>query len=118
MLLEAENKEHKTPLIQAIERDNAVLVHLLINLGANVNTTLKFTQRTPLMIALYRGHLQIASYLIDKGANIFNVDVNGLNCLNYAIESNCLDNVKFAMDLRIDINSKDRNGWSCLKRAS
>lgn len=117
VLLETENKDHKTPLIQAIEQDNSVVVHLLINLGANVNNRLKFTQRTPLMIAIYRSRLEIASYLIDKGAHISAVDVNGLNILHFAVESNVLDNVIYVINLGIDVNSKDRHGWTVLKRS-
>ncbi|KAJ8960035.1 hypothetical protein NQ318_009472, partial [Aromia moschata] len=116
-LLEAENKENKSPLIQAIEGGDIQIVQLLIILGANVNNPMYYNKRTPLMSAIYRNQLHIAGILIDKGADVYAVDINGLNILHHAVDSNNIDNVKFALGTGIDINSRDNHGLTPLLRA-
>ncbi|KAJ8917849.1 hypothetical protein NQ315_010762 [Exocentrus adspersus] len=116
-LLETENKENKTPLVQAIETGDVQVLQLLINLGANVNTSLFYNKRTPLMIAVYIGKLQMASILVDKGAVTTATDVNGLNVLHYAVDSGSIENVKFALNLGLDVNCKDNKQWTPLLRA-
>lgn len=69
-LLNAENKEHKTPIFQAIEAKDLQVLQLLITLGANVNKPLLHCERTALMFAIYKGELQAASLLLDKGWSI------------------------------------------------
>ncbi|XP_076253497.1 ankyrin repeat and SAM domain-containing protein flippy [Rhynchophorus ferrugineus] len=116
-LLNIENKERKTPLIQAIQNDDMQILQLLITLGANVNKPLLVTQRTPLMYAIYDGHLKAASLLIDKGADIFSKDINGLNIMHYAVDSDKLESVKFTFNAKININEQDNKGWTPLYRA-
>lgn len=115
--METENKENKTPLVQAIEAGDSQILQLLINLGANVNTPLSFNKRTPLMVAIYSGKLQMASILVDKGADVTATDINGLTALHYAVDSGILDNVKFALNLGLDVNCKDNKKWTPLLRA-
>ncbi|XP_049823930.1 fibronectin type 3 and ankyrin repeat domains 1 protein [Aethina tumida] len=116
-LLETENKEHKTPLIQAIENWDLQMVHFLHSLGVNVNKRLFYSKRTPLMVAISKGYLQIAQFLINKRADIHCVDINGLNILHYAVDSNNIDNVIFVLKSGVNINLQDRSGWTPLMRA-
>lgn len=92
-------------------------MQLLITLGANVNTSLLYNKRTPLMFAIIKGHLQIASILIDKGADIQAKDVNGLNSLHYAVDSNDLKNLTFCIQHFSNLDCQDNNGWTPLIRA-
>lgn len=69
------------------------------------------------MIAIYKGELQIASILVDKGANKYSQDVNGLNALHYAVDSNKIESVKFCLELFEDINCQDHSGYTPLIRA-
>lgn len=117
LLLEVENKNLKTPLIQAIEKGDLSLVTLLITLGANVNNLSSYTNRSPIMTAVSLGFLNIAALLIDKGGNVKTHDVNGLNILHYAVDSNNIESVRFCVQQDIDINTADRNGWTPLHRA-
>ncbi|XP_060533276.1 fibronectin type 3 and ankyrin repeat domains protein 1 isoform X2 [Cylas formicarius] len=118
ILLNTENRENKTPLLEAIDVNDIQMVQLLISLGANINKPLEYGKRTPLMIAVFKGHLDIASLLMEKGANISAVDVNGLNLLHYAVDSNELANVTFALNTDLDVNDKDCSGWTPLLRAA
>ncbi|XP_066258220.1 fibronectin type 3 and ankyrin repeat domains 1 protein-like [Euwallacea similis] len=116
-LLNAENKEHKTPIFQAIEAKDLQVLHLLITLGANVNKPLLYSLRTPLMFAIYKGELQAALFLLEKGARTSDTDINGLNIVHYAVDSNDLMNLEFALEYHLDINIQDFNGWTPLVRA-
>lgn len=116
-LLETRNSEDKTPLMQAIENgDLGMVVFLVNNMGANVNTATMYTQRSPLMLAIFKGELEIAQFLCDKSANADICDINGLNVLHYAIDSNLLENVVFALKHVSKVDKKDSNGWSALMR--
>lgn len=117
LLLEVENKDFKTPLIQAVEKKDLSLVTLLITLGANVNNPSSYTKRSPLMVAVSSEALNIAAFLVDKGCNTKAQDVNGLNILHYAVDSNNIESVKFCLQQDIDVNKTDRNGWTPLHRS-
>nr|XP_023011651.1 fibronectin type 3 and ankyrin repeat domains 1 protein [Leptinotarsa decemlineata] len=94
------------------------MLQLLISLGSNVNRPLFFNKRTPLMVAVYEGKLQIASLLIDKGADEKLTDINGLNVLHYAADSNKEESVKFCLRILKDLDCQDNNGWTALMRAA
>lgn len=115
--MEVENKDNKTPIIQAIEKNDIVILSLLITLGANVNTPLLYNKRTPLMIAVYSGHLESAAVLIEKGACKDAKDINGMNFLHYAVDSDRTEAVKFCLDFMEDVNQADSNGWTPLLRS-
>jgi hypothetical protein len=107
----------KTPLVQAIDKNDPALVNLLITLGANVNTASHYTRRTPLMAAVALGHLSVASLLIDKGCSVNATDINGLNVLHYAVDSNNLDSVEFVLKQGLHVDAQDSSGWTPLMRA-
>lgn len=69
------------------------------------------------MNALLHGQLQIAQLLIDKGANVAAKDVNEMDLLHYAVHSNLVNSVEFALKYLINIDSVDNNGWTPLLRA-
>jgi hypothetical protein len=107
----------KTPLVQAIDKNDPALVNLLITLGANVNTASHYTRRTPLMAAVALGHLSVASLLMDKGCSVNATDINGLNVLHYAVDSNNLDSVEFVLKQGLHVDAQDSSGWTPLMRA-
>lgn len=115
--METHNREDKTPLMQAIENgDLGITTFLINNMGANVNTATLSTKRTPLMVAIFKGELEIAQFLIDKGANVDFCDINNLNILHYAVDSNLLSSVIFGIKLVTDLDLKDSSGWTPLMR--
>lgn len=89
----------------------------MITLGANVNTASHYTRRTPLMAAVALGHLSVASLLIDKGCSVNATDINGLNVLHYAVDSNNLDSVEFVLKQGLHVDAQDSSGWTPLMRA-
>ncbi|KAJ3643964.1 hypothetical protein Zmor_026644 [Zophobas morio] len=117
LLLEVENKEMKTPLRLAVEKNDVQMVGLLITLGANVNTSSLYKKMSLLMSAVSLGHLAVANFLVDKGCNVNTTDINGLNILHYAVDSDNIESVKFALKHCGNVDSKDSNGWTPLLRA-
>ncbi|KAL1490681.1 hypothetical protein ABEB36_013336 [Hypothenemus hampei] len=87
------------------------------------------------MFAVYKGVLQAASFLLEKGlsgmfalkyitkvtidlgAEVSSRDINGLNIIHYAVDSNILENVQFSVNTNLAIDEQDNNGWTPLMRA-
>lgn len=69
------------------------------------------------MISIYSGYLDIATLLIEKGANKYAQDINGLNIIHYAVDSDQILNVRFCLDVIQEVDQKDNNGWTPLLRA-
>ncbi|XP_044271132.1 fibronectin type 3 and ankyrin repeat domains 1 protein [Tribolium madens] len=118
ILLEVENKYMKTPLVQAIEKNDPTLVNFLITLGANINTPAFYTKKSPLAIAVSLGHLSVAHLLVDKGCDTNTTDINGLTLLHHAVDSDNIESVKFALKIGLCVDAKDCNGWTPLMRAA
>jgi ankyrin repeat protein len=59
-----------TPLVIAVKYNHQNIIELLLEKGANINTTKG--KLTPLMMAAKKGHYDLCKFLIEKGA-----DVNG-----------------------------------------
>jgi len=57
-----------TALFPACDRGHLEVVKLLLERGANVNTTDRFYNATPIATALNKGHVEIAALLLEKGA--------------------------------------------------
>ncbi|CAG9759765.1 unnamed protein product [Ceutorhynchus assimilis] len=64
-----------------------------------------------LLLLILKGHLRL-------GAQISSKDINGLTIIHYAVDSNEMKNVQFAVETQLDINQQDHNGWTPLIRAA
>eukprot|EP01087_Luapelamoeba_hula_P015003 TRINITY_DN4450_c1_g1_i1.p1 TRINITY_DN4450_c1_g1~~TRINITY_DN4450_c1_g1_i1.p1 ORF type:complete len:653 (+),score=142.19 TRINITY_DN4450_c1_g1_i1:134-2092(+) len=78
--LEKRNKNGSTGLYAASQFGHLEIVQVLIEAGANVNTT-RVTGATPLMISILYGHTDIAKALLDAGALLDAVANDGLTPL-------------------------------------
>lgn len=101
----------------AVEKGDLQICAFLVNMGANVNATSLHVKKTPLMIALFTHKLDVAEFLIEKGANPDLTDINELNILHYAVDSNNLQSVQFALKYVCCLDTKDTCGWTPLLRA-
>lgn len=80
------NEQGITPLITAIYFNNFSMVKLLIDKGADVN--IKYNNDlTPLIIACNCHNDKIVKLLLENGANVDEVDKNGYNALQHAVNS-------------------------------
>ena len=111
--IENERIEDATPLWCAASSGNLALVRLLIERGANVNSTTK-TKSTPLRAACYDGHLNIVKYLIQKGADIELANKYGHTCLMIAVYRGHIGVMKYLMSLKVDANRKTFKGSTAL----
>jgi len=63
----------ETPLYAACRRGNLVIIRMLLDAGARVNSRNRF-EETPLHIACIFDHLEVVKELIRRGADIFAMD--------------------------------------------
>lgn len=128
-------------LIRAIMRGYKDIVDLLIYYGADVNDKNQLGE-TPLMISVLLYQKEIVSLLLDSGANIHETNKKGETAFDIAIRNNYLDIVHMIEDTqgkegfitsalcgdlytmkkmyneKININIKDKHGFTALMKAS
>jgi len=63
---------------------NSVCVQMLLDYGAEVNSTFATLETTALMTSSFHGHAQIVRTLLDHGASAKAVDSQGSTALGYA----------------------------------
>ena len=65
------NDRHESALLVAINKNSSALIKVLIEAGANPNSSLQpGVIRTPLQLATEKGSIDIVNLLLDKGADI------------------------------------------------
>lgn len=108
------DKYNCTPLIQAIDLNQAKTVRLLLKAGADVQLT--FDDCTPLGLAVIRGNIEIVKLLLDAGANpSFGGDSPPLSS---AISREDRQLFQILLDAGSNVNSADSSGITPLMRAS
>jgi len=111
---DGESIENASPLWLAAATSNLPLVQLLVENGANVNSTTK-TKSTPLRAACYDGNLAVVKYLVSQGADIEFSNRHGHTCTMIASFKNHLDVVKFLVeDCKADVNKRSIKGNTAL----
>ncbi|XP_064410291.1 transient receptor potential channel pyrexia-like [Latimeria chalumnae] len=102
LVIENDDPDSSLPPDQAI---NLQLLKLLLENGANINTTDKFGQ-TALHQVAYTWHPDIAKFLIDREANVNKKDDLGVTPLHVAAAVNYDEMVVFLLEHGADINAK------------
>ena len=109
-------KQLQTPLHTAVSSRNLEIVKILLQNGADVNTTDE-DGFTPLHIAAYNGNLQMVKILLQNGSGIF-LDIkdntNGRSALHVAVYDGNLEIVRVLVEKGANINAKDDDGFSPL----
>ncbi len=80
------NPGSESPLQSAVFRQFITLAHMLIDAGANLEST-NIDGMTAFHTALLTGNLELINLLIERGANVKAVDNNGKNALHFLAES-------------------------------
>ena len=93
----------KSPLHFAVINNCPKIVELLIQKGAKINQTDKYS-RTALLLSCKYGYSKITKYLIECKANINKCDNSQNSPLHYACAFGNLDCVKILLDNGADIN--------------
>lgn len=116
-LLNIRGNNNLTPLaISTINGDKPISI-ILLSAGADVEKGCPINGRTPLHLAMFHGKLEIAKILLAKRADIEAVDCVGANFGHYAVDGNHFDAVKFSVEHKVNLETKDFCGWTMLMRA-
>ena len=107
----------ESPLIRAIEENKIDVVELLINHGANIEST-DSDGYTALMIANLRAQYEILTLLINKGAAMNTQNNDGSTALMNAISEHFFENVELLLKNGADLlDLKDNQGYTALMHA-
>ena len=102
-----------TPLWRAASKGKIDVVKLLVELGADVNSTASDNGSTPLYGACAGFHMDVIEFLVSHGADIDKPNnVVGTTCLMRAIWN--VKMCQFLVDLGADVNRKDSSGNTAL----
>lgn len=96
-----------TPLLWAVYKENKDIVKLLLENGADIESTDLKNGNTPLFLSA--NNLEITKLLIDKGANVNAKNKEGFSPLAFAVEANNIEVVKLLLKKGSDVN--DTNSW-------
>jgi uncharacterized protein len=89
----------QTPVMVAVSRNQTLVVHLLVEAGANVNLPDR-NGRTPLMEAAATGKVETVKVLLQAGAEINTQDNQNDSALSYAQKAGYSEIVEFLLHLR------------------
>lgn len=94
--------ESNTLLMIAIENNDVVMVDMLIQHGAFINSENFITHHTPLILAVLKKNTDMVRRLIHHGANSSFQKLNEKNALMHAVHTRDIDMVKCLIDLKIE----------------
>ncbi|CAG0898163.1 unnamed protein product [Darwinula stevensoni] len=105
--------EDAPPLWVAAAAGHEDIVKLLVEHGANVNSTTR-TNSTPLRAACFDGHLRIVMYLVDHKADVEIANRHGHTCLMIACFKGHYEIAAYLISLKADVNRKSGKGNTAL----
>ncbi|OXA61426.1 protein fem-1 homolog C [Folsomia candida] len=105
VIFDGETIEGVPPLWCAAAAGNLKIVDLLVQNGANVNSTTR-TNSTPLRAACFDGRSDVVKYLVKAGADIEIPNRHGHTCLMIACYKNHYFIAKYLLQQGADINRK------------
>ncbi|UKZ50022.1 hypothetical protein TrVGV298_004279 [Trichoderma virens] len=108
--IDARDANGRTPLWWASEMGQRNVVNLLIDYGAEINSTDYTKHETPLFKALELGREDIIRLLLENGADA-NLIANGLTALSYPIEEKDQGTVKLLLENGANVNLMDNGGY-------
>ena len=104
-----------TPLLRAIDEQDAEIVKLLLSAGADVN--LASLSGSPITAAAWRASGNIVQMLIDAGADVNAFDYHGYTALGEAIKFRESQHVSRLIRAGADVNLAESNGTTPLHQA-
>ncbi|KAI1301337.1 Protein fem-1 -like protein C [Halotydeus destructor] len=110
---DGETIEGAPPLWCAAAAGQFPVVRVLVESGANVNSTTK-TKSTPLRAACYDGHLDIVQYLVENGADYEIANRHGHTCLMISCFKGHFKIARYLIEKGANINRKSVKGNTAL----
>jgi DNA polymerase III delta prime subunit len=115
----APKDEHSlTPLHSATNKDDLVMVKLLLDNGADINAKDDYMKSTPLHSAAEKRKLEMAKLLLDNGANVNAKDDYSDTPLHAAAQKNNLEMAKLLISKGADANALNKRGGTPLHWAA
>ena len=115
-LNKGDSRYGQSPLSHAAENGHEGVVRVLLNRGADPNSTDK-SGRTPLSWAVLNGHETVAKYLL-KGNTFMNTEDNHRwTPLTLAIQCRNLSIVELLLDLGANASTPSSDGWTAIHMA-
>ncbi|TQV96575.1 hypothetical protein V2A60_003037 [Cordyceps javanica] len=114
------DEEHtwgRSPLSYAAEFFDSGIVELLLDYGAEVDSTDEHG-RTPLIWAAELGHSASVRLLLDNGAQVSSKDVEGVTALSFAAQHGNADVIEMLLEKGAEVNSRDNKGRTALSWAA
>lgn len=96
-----------TPLHYAVEYNQILSIHTLLELGADVEPADSADGRSPLHTAAKMNYVDIMRILITAGADVDITDTDGRTALFLAVQNNNLEAVKLLIESGVDANIVD-----------
>ncbi|WP_310557261.1 ankyrin repeat domain-containing protein [Flavobacterium sp.] len=115
IVLEA-NKDGFTALVLATYRGNNEVAKLLIESGADINSS--SSMGSPLMAAVVKGNNEIAKILLEKKANPNLADANGMTALIYAVQFQNVEILDLLLKYNANKSHKDKQGKTAFEYAA
>ena len=104
-----------SPLVTVCLEGRFEIAKLLIEAGADLCATNLIGHSALLMTTCnYNSQLELFDYLISQGADPLQEDRRGCNVLHYAARANKSNFIRRILDLGVNVNATDHNGWSPL----
>lgn len=105
------DKQGKTPLLRAIEANDAKIVHLLFEHGANPDIATKTVgARPPMREALIVGNIDVIKELIRNNADVNKPDNYFITPLMMAVSQGPAQAAFLLIEAGADVNAEDRGG--------
>jgi len=114
--IELKDEAEDTPLKAAARAGQLEIVNYLLLKGANPNGEGKGGS-TPLSSATYAGRIDIVNVLLRYGATIKSNNFRG-TLVHLAAKSGHIELIEYFVEQGVDINQRDRNGWTALAIAT
>lgn len=96
------------PLIAATVEKDIKIIDMLLNKGANINST-DSNGNTPLMLSVYKNEMKIAEFLLQKGAKMDIKNTANENAFIIAVVRSKIEIIKFLLESGADPNSGNEN---------
>jgi ankyrin repeat protein len=110
--IQLDNKYGYTPLMQAVMRNDAKMVSMLLDKGAKIDQKNFYTELTPLMMAVDNGSLDMVELLMARQANLNLQDGRGRSALMHATAAHQPKIAERLTQAGADTTLKDKQGRS------
>ena len=108
--IQLDNKYGYTPLMQAVMRNDAKMVALLLDKGAKIDQKNFYTELSPLMMAVDNGSMDMVELLITRKANLNLQDERGRSALMHATAARQPKIAERLTQAGADTTLKDKQG--------